>query len=208
MADDTILLLKNLPWQQDPVSSLAIYMALDLGLRKGELLSRRWEDVRLKQGQQGALWVGTRVENGEVTWKTKTKSSRTIPLTPGLRMALEEELIRQGQPTTGWVFPSSKVPENPLGTFRGTLVAACKRAGLPVLHPHALRHTWATRMAVKGVPRPITMALGGWKSPSVLETVYQHSVSDLEAGAIAGAALPKVERGAEKGGKVVRFGRG
>lgn len=183
-------LLAVLPWADEPASALAIYATLELGLRCGELLSRRWEDIRWGQGSSGALFVGPRVEDGELTWTTKTKKARTVPLTPGLRRHLEERWLGVGRPEEGWVFPNRDNPAHCMTTFRGTLRSSCRLAGVPELHPHALRHTWATRLAVKGIPKAVTMALGGWTSPRVLEEVYQHSVTELESDALRLAALP------------------
>lgn len=182
-------LLDALPWKEEPASALAIYLSLDLGCRSGEILSRCWEDVRWDQGSNGAIWIGPRVEGTQTTWETKTKHGRTVPLTGGTRLALQEWWQKLGCPATGWLLPSPRSPLKPLGAFRGALAGACRRAELPELHPHALRHTWATRMAVAGVPKAVTMALGGWRSPAVLESVYQHSISELESEAIVKAAV-------------------
>ena len=60
-------------------------------------------------------------------------------------------------------------------TFKKALANACIAAKLPVLHPHALRHTAATRWAWDHVEVPTMMALGGWKTPYVPLTVYAQS---------------------------------
>lgn len=189
-ADQAQRLLAALPWSADPVSCLAVYAALELGLRPGELLSRRWEDVRWDQAQHGAIWVGPRLDDeGLPTWQTKTRRNRTLPLTPGLRAALAQWWMAHGRPGEGWLLPSPRDTSKPLGTFRGTLKAACRLAQVPLLHPHALRHCWATRMAQAGIPRVVTQALGGWTSPVVLEKVYEHATSDLEGDALSRASL-------------------
>ncbi len=187
-------LVDALPWKEEPASAVAIYLSLDLGCRSGEILSRCWEDVRWEQGEHGAIWIGPRVEGEQTTWQTKTKHGRTVPLTAGTRLALQEWWAKLGRPERGWLLPSPHGSLKPLGAFRGALAGACRRAELPELHPHALRHTWATRMAVAGVPKAVTMALGGWRSPAVLESVYQHSISELESEAISKAAVVRHKR--------------
>lgn len=46
------------------------------------------------------------------------------------------------------------------------------------VHPHALRHTWATRAIAAGVPTEIVRRAGGWASLAVMQR-YLH-VSDTE----------------------------
>jgi integrase len=183
-------LIEALPWQNEPASALAIYASLELGWRSGECLSRRWEDIRWDQGDTGAIYIGFRLNiDREPTWKTKKKKARTVSMTAGLRLALQEWWLRQGRPAEGWIFPSPYDASNHLGSYKKGLKAACARAGVPILHPHALRHSWATRAAIAGVPKMITMAIGGWTDPRTLEKVYQHSVSEEEISAVHRVSL-------------------
>ena len=59
--------------------------------------------------------------------------------------------------------------------FRRALRTSCRLSGLPEWHPHALRHSAATRWAWSGVDRPTAMRLGGWKSAEMLDEVYAHT---------------------------------
>lgn len=157
----------------DTTSYLAIFMTLSLGMRRGEALTRRWEDIN---------WEGTgkikihsqRMPDGSL-WQTKTRAVRTLPLTIPLRTALQEAWLRAGRPETGWIFPSSTTEGWPLRNYRRALKTSCRLAGVPELHPHALRHTAATRWAWAGVDRPTAMKLGGWKSSEMLDEVYAHT---------------------------------
>jgi integrase len=189
-AEQSEQLLAVLPWAQRRDACMAIYTALELGMRSGEILSRRWEDVRWEQTANGALWIGPRLnEDGRKTWEPKRGRCRTLPLTENLRAALLRHHVQAGSPTSGWIFASATNPGHPLRTFRGTLRLACKRAGVPKVHPHALRHTWATRMARGGTPMATTQVLGGWSSPSILIRIYQHATSELEGQALEGVSL-------------------
>lgn len=197
-------LLSALPWQREPSTALAIYMGLELGLRSGEILTRRWEDVRWGQTAFGALHIGPRMEGEKLVWHTKTRRARTVPLTEALLEHLRSWWNQQGSPETGWILPG-RVEGEPLTSFKKGLRLACERAGVPSIHPHALRHSWATRMAISGAPRATTQALGGWTSPRVLEAVYQHSTTELEAEALQIASVPVSHKNGAQGKTSVRL---
>jgi len=170
------------PVTRDRLSYLAIAMALNTGMRRGEILSRRWPDVRFKDGLHGAIRVGPQPLIG---FKVKTRDERVVPLSPELRAELEAEWKRLGEPRDGWVFPSPTDPERPRDNFKRALALACKRAGLPPIHPHGLRHTWASRLAMKGVDRKTLMDVGGWKTGRMLDEVYAHVTSSHAAEVMA-----------------------
>ncbi len=162
------------PEPRDRLSYLAILMALNTGMRRGEILSRTWSDLRWTLGPHGVLIV---CERPEIGFKVKAKSERGIPLTPDLREALRDAHVRAGEPSTGWIFPSPTDPSTPRADFTKALRQACKRAGLVPIHPHGLRHTWASRLAVSGVDRKSLMELGGWATGEMLDEVYAHVTS-------------------------------
>ena len=198
--EESARLLAALPWEQEPTSALAIYTAMEVGMRSGEILALRWKDLRWTQGESGALWVGEHLDqDGAQEWTTKTRRGRTVPLTPGLREAMQRQWVRLGQPEDGWIFESDRNSGRPATSFKASLKKACARAGVPLLHPHALRHTWATRMAIGGIPKMVTMSLGGWRTPAVLEKIYQHSVSELEVEAMARMAVVPAREPGERG---------
>jgi len=65
-----------------------------------------------------------------------------------------------------------------LNSFRNALRNACKEAGVPILNPHALRHTWATLAFAAGMDLRVVQELGGWKNPDVPLSIYAHITSD------------------------------
>lgn len=178
------------PINRDRLTYLAVLMALNLGMRKREILTRRWEDVRWKQGRHGALLIAAQDAAG---FEVKTRKNRTVPLTPELRAELEKAHAEAGTPTAGWIFPARGDKEGPRQDFGIALRRACQRAGVPVVGPHALRHTWASRLAMAGVDRKALMDLGGWSSGQMLDQVYAHVTSDHleEVMARSGLGLPE-----------------
>ena len=159
------------PIRRDRLTYLAVLVALNTGARKGEILTRRWEDVRWNQGERGALHIGPQ---DAISFQVKTRRSRTIPLTPELRDELTAEHKRVGGPQSGWIFPSPVDPNKPRKSFGKALIQACKRADLQRIHPHSLRHTWASRLAMAGVDRRTLLELGGWSEGRMLDDIYAH----------------------------------
>jgi len=174
------------PEKRDRLSYLAVLMALNTGMRRGEILSRTWADVRFDQGPFGILVVCDRTH---ASFRVKTRTERAIPLTPDLRDALVLEHGRQGRPPDGWVFPAFADAGVARTNFVTALKRACRRAGLPPIHPHGLRHTWASRLAMAGVDRKTLMELGGWKSGEMLDLVYAHVTSTHVADVMARMGL-------------------
>jgi integrase len=132
--------------------------------------------VRWDQGRNGTLLVCAKPE---ISFRVKKDRTRAIPLTPELREALEAahaQVDTDDEDT--WVFPSPRDASRPRKDFKQALYRACDRAGVPRVHPHALRHTWASRLAMEGVDRRSLMDIGGWKEGRMLDEIYAHVTDD------------------------------
>jgi integrase-like protein len=74
---------------------------------------------------------------------------------------------------------------------------ACEAAGLKDLTPHALRHTFASRLAMAGVDPRTIQELGGWRSLAMVERYTHlsptHTAAAVERIAIAGRRSAGVE---------------
>ncbi len=161
------------PEQRDAWSWLAVLMALNTGMRSGEILTREWRDVKWDRGRNGILLVSHKPKIG---WYVKMRRPRAVPLTRELRRALEE--AREWDVSSNWIFPSPRNPKVRRKTFSKALTNGCDRAGIERISPHGLRHSWASRLAAAGVPRRSLMELGGWKSSEVLDEIYSHVTDD------------------------------
>jgi integrase len=64
--------------------------------------------------------------------------------------------------------------------------SALKRAGLPTIRFHDLRHTAATLMLANGVSLVTVSKILGHSSPAITATIYAHALDESKAGAIAG----------------------
>jgi integrase len=146
----------------------AVVLALNTGMRRGELLSLEWQRVDLIHGRIRIL-------------KAKTKSSeRSIPLN-GTSYALLSELAQNKKSLL--VFPSNrKVGERFLDLKKG-FKKAVRLAGIAPIRFHDLRHTFATRLVQAGVDIITVQHLLGHAKISMTAR-YAHSPDDSKIAAV------------------------
>jgi integrase len=130
-----------------------ILVALRTGLRQGELLALRWEDVDL---QKGLLRVRQSVTRGHVT-EPKSGRSRDIPLSDDAVAALKAQRHLRGP----LVFCADDGRMLRKEECKHPLWRACKRSGLRRIGWHVLRHTFASHLTMRGVPLKVVQELLG-----------------------------------------------
>lgn len=108
-----------------------VVVTLETGMRRTEVLSVVWKEVDFKEGF-------IRLDGK----RTKSKRSRSIPLSPAARALLLEIRERQGL-TSPYVFPNPKTGK-PRKDVKTAFKTAMDRAGIPDASFHTLRHTFAT----------------------------------------------------------------
>jgi len=140
------------PWLQ-PI----ITLALETGMRKGELLSLQWENINLSK-RTATLPA------------TKNGTCRVVPLSSKAVACLE---AITGKSVNGSVFHISRC------ALHLRWKAACVRAGVEGLHFHDLRHTAITRMSDKLSNVIELSAVTGHKSVQMLKRYYHPSAEAL-----------------------------
>lgn len=152
-----------------------VYMlAATLGLRQGEILGLRWQDVDLKAGELRVRQTVRRVGGADVFERPKTtRSARALPLTPALVAALRDVRGRRGL-----VFQTeggeALRPQTIIRHLHRVLLAA----GLPRVTFHDLRHSAATVLAVQGVPPRVAAMILGHSNISTTMDIYTHVLDD------------------------------
>jgi integrase len=164
----------------------AIYVfALNLGMRRGEILGLRWSDVDF-EGR--ALRIGQamqRLESGLQITEVKTeRSRRMIAMPESVIRALRSRRARQAQERlvagrcwqeTGLVFTNgSGGPLEPITLHRHYKHLLSRARVSTATRFHDLRHSTASLLLAQGVHLRVIMELLGHSSISLTANTYSH----------------------------------
>ena len=152
------------------------YLELATGLRRGELLGLKWEDIDLERGDLRVRRQVSRINGEVVEAPLKTKNAyRTLPLAEDTVSVLKEQRRKVGN--SPWVFPSPNGGPISPDSVLHMLHRVLKRAGLPKVRFHDLRHTFATLALQNGVDvKTVSGMLGHFSAGFTLDT-YAHITS-------------------------------
>jgi len=145
-------LLAATPTDERGLTERVLYLTAAMtGLRRGELLALRWQDI---DWTAGVVRVRRNYTRGQFGTPKSHRSSRAVPLAQRVRGELELHHERSRfQAPADLVFPHPElgVVLDP-AKLRKRFQAAARRAGLRPVRFHDLRHTFGTRMAAAGAP--------------------------------------------------------
>ena len=130
-------------------------MALDTGMRRGEITSQSWADVDFSQK---ILFV--------THSKTPEGESREIPLTERLRAYLMQHRKNEGLVID--------FRGRPVRIVKRSWKTALKNAEIRHVRFHDLRHTFNTRLMEAGVMQEIRMTLLGHSTGGKVHATYTH----------------------------------
>jgi integrase len=155
------------------------------GLRRGEALGLRWTDVDLTTGK--ITIRSTRIRFGQTvdTSTPKTaKGNRTISISPstvtGLRAWRSAQATERLLIGGGWLDTEGLVITNADGSapnpeaFSNLFRTLSKRAGLPLIRLHDLRHSYATAALASGVPVKVLSQRLGHADIAITLKTYAH----------------------------------
>ena len=124
-----------------------VQIAFCTGMRKGEILGLRWEQIDFKN----------RVIILEAS-DTKTKNKREIPLDNELLVLLQQIPRTLNSPFV-FTWKGKRITD-----VRTSFAKACKRAGIVNLHFHDLRHCAVTNLRKAGISDSVIMSISGHKT--------------------------------------------
>lgn len=161
---------------KDPSLYLPVIIALNTGMRRGEVFGLEWDDVDLLKG--------TITVRRSYDGPTKNGKSRIIPISPDLSRILLEINFKNADNYIGNEKIVRKFNPNP------KLQAMCKEAEIPVIHFHSLRHTFATLALESGQsPKLVSETLGHSNVSTTLDLYWNSTREKIDLG-----FLPTIEK--------------
>lgn len=174
----------------------ALYsVALAVGLRQGEALGLRWDDVDLDKGLIHVRRALQRVDGAlQLVEPKTTRSRRTVVLPTTVTTALQQHRARQAveRLSAGSLWSGSELvfctpfgrpldASNVTHAFQKHLV----RAGLPRQRFHDLRHACASLLLAQGVNSRVVMEVLGHSQITLTLNTYSHVLPSLQLEAAA-----------------------
>jgi len=186
--------VKHAKYQHSRMHQALFTLLARTGLRIGEALALTWDDIDLKNGTLSVTKTLIYPLNTDPRVTTpKTRSSiRTIKLDPETIRAMKEYRINQKETILRYNFQRSDknlVFHSPEGRWlrinvvREYMYEVCKRAGLPRLSPHALRHSHAVHLLEAGATIRYVAERLGHASIKTTEK-YLHVTKKIEKDAL------------------------
>jgi integrase len=172
-------------------------LAITTGMRQGELLGLRWQDVDVERRRL------------QLVRRLKTRQSRRAVVLSELaatalvdhrdRQAAEREQQGAGWEDHGLVFTNSVGgPLDPNNLRQRSFFPLLEHAGLPRIRFHDLRHSCATLLLSEGVHPKIVSDLLGHSQIGITLDLYSHVTATMQA--VAAEAMGRLLGGQDDGG--------
>lgn len=166
-----------------PVMTQVVRLALQTGMRRGEIFKMKIEDLNFEMERD---LRGKVLSYGEIRLPgqiTKSGKPRTIPMTSEAREILEPII---GEPFQKVIRGLS------MGTASHLFRMACKQAHVIGAVLHSLRHTFGSRLSARNVPQPVIMELLGHSSTQMTD-IYTHPDDRSKQSAVQSLSVPSGE---------------
>jgi integrase len=177
--------------EADRLAALWLLLATT-GLRRSEALGLPWRAIDLESGQLTIVQKLVTIA-GKPTIRLGTKSPagrRSIALDPATVAALKahrarqlQERLARGEPWQDHDLVFTREDGTPLRPTQLTRMFArlARKAGLPSLTLHGLRHTYATASLQAGVPVKVVSERLGHANTAITSDLYQHVLRAMDA---------------------------
>ena len=172
---------------------LPVTIAASLGLRRGELLGLKWENVDLDGKTISICDNLVPTSKGNITKAPKSENSRrTLDLPEGIvpilkkhRRMQAEKKLRLGAEycNEGHVCCQEDGKHWAPSYFSKKFADFLKRHKLPHIRLHDLRHSNATLMLKYGVPAKVASQRLGHSNIGITLDLYSHVMGDMQKGA-------------------------
>ena len=154
------------------------YIELATGLRRGELLGLKWQDIDWNNGIIKVRRQVARVDGEIVETPLKTKNSyRAVTIS---QQAIEVLKTQKAKTDDEYVFPSPNGGPISPDSVNNMLKRVLARAGIQKVRFHDLRHTFATIALQNGVDiKTVSGILGHFSAGFTLDT-YAHVTTSAQ----------------------------
>jgi integrase len=148
----------------------------DTGMRPEECHCLRWENITWDGGRNGVLLIT----------KGKTKAARRVlPLSPRVRMVLENRWKGAGKPGEDWVWPAeTKAGHINHDSLKLQHKKALKLAKVRAFEVYSIRHTFLTRLGESGCDVWTLARVAGHSNISISQR-YVHPSEDAVLNALS-----------------------
>jgi integrase len=183
---------KNSPYYE------LFYLALFTGMRRGELLALRWQDIDFLFGQISVNRTLHRLQGGKYgdgsyifTQPKSERSRRTIALSPSVILTVKDYKEKQAAirdklgislKDDDLIFSNLGNPLRPNTISRAWTILAA-RASVKVIRLHDARHTHASLLLKQGVHPKIVQERLGHASIQITLDTYSHVAPGLQEAA-------------------------
>ena len=168
---------------------MVFFLAANTGMRRGELLGLKWEDVDFNKKRLEVKRQAIRTDKGIILKKPKTKAgNRTIPITNNLIKELKRHKIKQSEDKLALgdnykdqdLVNCNKIgnPINPVSTYI-EFKKISRSINLPEIKLHDLRHTFSTLFLENGGNIKTLQQILGHSSISVTMDTYSHVTDEM-----------------------------
>lgn len=168
--------------------SYGVVLCLHTGLRIGELLALKWENVDLKN-----KIICVKTTSCDISFENKmhhiedtpksASSLREIPLTQETTLLLKDLRKYQGG-NSEYVVSRKNGKQIYIRSYQDSFERLLKRLKIRHYGFHSLRHTFATRCYKLGMDIKTLSELLGHSSPAVTLKIYVHTDMELKRNAI------------------------
>lgn len=179
---------------EEPKYKMITMLLLLTGMRRGEAMGLEWKDIDFENAVIHIVRTSQYIpKQGIITTDTKNQSSnRAIKASPSLIAELRRyrtwqaaERLRVGDQWkeydrlfTQW----NGKPMDP-SAYNTWFKGFVKRAELPEITPHSLRHTNATLQIANNVPLTTVAGRLGHATPATTTKIYSHEIKSADAAA-------------------------
>lgn len=190
--------VKHSKYQLSTEHYTMFYLMFNTGIRIGECLALEIDDLDLENNRlsitKNVYYPNTGDTNTPIVGPTKNRANRTIEIDEDTTEVLKNYLLNRE--IIYEAYPNIVKPELPL-LFHNTLgkhwranvvreffKEVCKRAGVPVLSPHALRHSHAVHLLEAGVDIKSIADRLGHETTKTTTDYYLHITKKTEQNAL------------------------